>query len=70
MENILKNKETKLDSLSQLLEASSFNSVLDRGFTLVMDNYGKPIKLSRDAPKNAKLKIKFSDEIRSAILDK
>ena len=70
LENILKNKETKLDSLSQLLEASSFNSVLERGFTLVMDNYGKPIKLSSDAPKNAKLKIKFSDEIRSAILDK
>ncbi len=70
LENILKNKDTKLASLSQLLEASSFNSVLERGFTLVMDNYGKPIKLSSDAPKNAKLKIKFSDEIRSAILDK
>ncbi len=70
LENILKNKETKLDSLKQLLEASSFKSVIDRGFTLVMDIHGKPIKLSNDAPKNAKVKIKFSDDTRSAQLDK
>ena len=69
LENILKNKETKLISLSQLLEASSFNRVLDRGFSLVMDNNGKPIKLSSDAPKNEKVKIKFADEIRKAVLD-
>ncbi len=69
LENILTNKETKLNSLSQLLEASSFNRVLDRGFALVMDNNGKPIKLSKEAPKNAKVKIKFSDEIRSAQFD-
>jgi exodeoxyribonuclease VII large subunit len=69
LENILTNKETKLNSLSQLLEASSFNRVLDRGFALVMDDDGKPIKLSSDAPKNANVKIKFSDEIRSAQLD-
>ncbi len=70
LENIFKNKETKLLSLSQLLEASSFNRVLDRGFTLVMDNNGKPIKLSSNAPKNAKVNIKFSDDTRSAQLDK
>ena len=69
LENILTNKETKLNSLSQLLEASSFNRVLDRGFSLVMDNNGKPIKLSSDAPRNAKVKIKFADESRKAILD-
>ncbi len=69
LENILTNKETKLNSLSQILEASSFNRVLDRGFAFVMDNNGKPIKFSNDAPKNAKVKIKFSDEIRSAQLD-
>ncbi len=69
LENILTNKETKLNSLGQLLEASSFNRVLDRGFVLVMDNNGKPIKLSSNAPKNEKVKIKFSDEIRSAQLD-
>ncbi len=69
LENILTNKETKLNSMIQLLEASSFNRVLDRGFSLVMDSDGKPIKKSRDAPKNEKVKIKFSDEVRSAQLD-
>ena len=70
LENILTNKETKLNSLGQLLEASSFNRVLDRGFSLVIDNNGKPVKLSSDAHKNAKVKIKFADETRSAQLDK
>ena len=70
LENIINSKETKLNSLEQLLEASSFNRVLERGFSLVMNNKGKPIKLSSEAPKNANVKIKFSDEIRSAQLDK
>jgi exodeoxyribonuclease VII large subunit len=69
LENITSKKETKLNSISQLLEASSFNRVLDRGFCLVIDNEGKPIKQSSDAPKHANVKIKFSDEIRSAQLD-
>ncbi len=69
LENIVSKKETKLNSLSQLLEASSFNRVLDRGFSLVMDNEGKLIKKSNDAHKHINVKIKFSDEIRSAQLD-
>ncbi len=70
LENIINSKETKLNSLNQLLEASSYNRVLERGFSLVMNNKGEPIKLSSEAPKNANVKIKFSDEIRSAQLDK
>ncbi len=70
LENIMDRKETKLDTLGQLLEASSFKRVLERGFTLVMNNKGKPIKLSSEAPKNTNIKIKFSDEIRTAQLDK
>ena len=70
LENIMERKETNLDTLGQLLEASSFKRVLERGFTLVMDNKGKPIKLSCEAPQNANIKIKFSDKIRTAQLDK
>ena len=70
LENIINSKETKLNYLEQLLEASSFNRVLERGFSLVMNTEGKPIKLSSEASKNANVKIKFSDEIRSAKLDK
>ena len=69
LENIITIKETKLKSLGLLLEASSFNRVLDRGFTLLMDKNGKPIKLSSEAPAKANVKIMFSDEIRSAKLD-
>ena len=70
LQNIINRKEVKLNSLDKLLEASSFNRVLDRGFSLVMNNEGKPIKLSSEAPKNANVKIKFSDKIRTAQLDK
>ncbi len=70
LQNIINRKEVKLNSLDQLLEASSFNRVLDRGFSLVMNNEGKPIKLSSEAPKNANVKIKFADKIRTAQLDK
>ena len=48
---------------------SSFKRVLDRGFSLVIDSDGNPIKLSSEAPKNANIKIKFADELRSAKLD-
>ena len=70
LEKIINRKETKLNWLDKLLESSSFNRVLDRGFSLVINNEGKPIKLSKEAPKNANVKIRFSDEIRSAQLDK
>jgi exodeoxyribonuclease VII large subunit len=70
LENITNRKETKLNTLDQLLEASSFKRVLERGFSLVMNNEGKPIKLSSEAPENANVKIKFSDKIRTAQLDK
>ena len=70
LQNIINRKEVKLNSLDKLLEASSFNRVLDRGFSLVMNNEGTPIKLSSEAPKNANVKIKFSDKIRTAQLDK
>ena len=66
---LIKNKVTKLNFLSQLLEASSFNRVLDRGFALVMNDKGKPIKLSKEVPKKSNIKIKFADEIRSAKIE-
>ena len=66
---LIKNKVTKLNFLCQLLEASSFNRVLDRGFALVMNDKGKPIKLSKEVPKKSNIKIKFADEIRSAKIE-
>ena len=43
--------------------------MLDRGFALVMNDKGKPIKLSKEVPKKSNIKIKFADEIRSAKIE-
>ena len=69
VENLIDKKQTRFISSGKLLEAASFKRVLDRGFSLVMDSDGNPIKLSSQVSKNANVKIKFSDNIRSAQLD-
>jgi exodeoxyribonuclease VII large subunit len=69
IKNLIEKKETKLISTGQFLEAISFKRVLDRGFSLVMDQDGDPIKSSAEAPKKSNIQIKFSDETRTAQLD-
>ena len=69
IENLIDKKQTRFISLGKLLEAASFKRVLDRGFSLVMDLDGKPIKLSSQAPQKSSIQIKFSDQIRTAQLD-
>ena len=43
--------------------------MLDRGFALVTDQGGKPVKTSKAAPERATVKIRFSDAERRARLD-
>ena len=69
IENLIDKKQTRFISLGKLLEAASFKRVLDRGFSLVMDSDGSPIKLSSQAANKALVNIKFADETRSAQLD-
>ncbi|MDC0134661.1 exodeoxyribonuclease VII large subunit [Alphaproteobacteria bacterium] len=69
IENLIDKKQTRFSSLGKLLEAASFKRVLDRGFSLVMDSDGSPIKLSSQASNKALVNIKFADETRSAQLD-
>ncbi|MDC1280976.1 exodeoxyribonuclease VII large subunit [bacterium] len=69
IENLIDKKQTRFISLGKLLEAASFKRVLDRGFSLVMDSDGNPIKLSSQAANKALVNIKFADENRSAQLD-
>jgi exodeoxyribonuclease VII large subunit len=69
IENLIDKKQTRFSSLGKLLEAASFKRVLDRGFSLVMDSEGNPIKLSLQASNKALVNIKFADETRSAQLD-
>ena len=69
IENLIDKKQTRFISSGKLLEAASFKRVLDRGFSLVMDSEGNPIKLSSQASNKALVNIKFADETRSAQLD-
>ncbi|MDB9872451.1 exodeoxyribonuclease VII large subunit [Alphaproteobacteria bacterium] len=69
IENLIDKKQTRFISSGKLLEAASFKRVLDRGFSLVIDSEGNPIKLSSQAANKALVNIKFADETRSAQLD-
>ena len=52
-----------------MLDANSFERVLDRGFTLVTDASGAPIKRAAAAPDQANVMIRFADGTRGAVLD-
>jgi len=65
----LANRQQRLDNISKLLDANSFERVLDRGFTLVTDAAGAPIKRAVAAPDQANVMIRFADGTRGAVLD-
>jgi exodeoxyribonuclease VII large subunit len=65
----LANRQQRLDNISKLLDANSFERVLDRGFTLVTDAAGAPIKRAAAAPDQANVMIRFADGTRGAVLD-
>jgi len=66
--NGLSQRQQKLDNLVKLLDANSFERVLDRGFALVTDISGTPIKRAAIAPDHAAVTIRFADGTRAAIL--
>ena len=59
----------RLTQTERLLEANSYQRVLDRGFALVTDEAGKAIKTSTSAPQKARVMIRFADDERLAQLD-
>ncbi|MGB2099776.1 MAG: exodeoxyribonuclease VII large subunit, partial [Candidatus Puniceispirillaceae bacterium] len=65
----LANRQQRLDNISKLLDANSFERVLDRGFTLVTNAAGAPIKRAATAPDQANVMIRFADGTRGAVLD-
>ena len=67
--NGLTQRWQKLDNLEKLLDANSFERVLDRGFALVTDNDGVSIKRAVAALANASVTIRFADAERGAVLD-
>jgi len=59
----------RLHQASRLLEANSYQRVLERGFVLVTNKDGQAIKRSADAPKGAEVILQFADDIRRGVLD-
>ncbi len=59
----------RLHQASRLLEANSYQRVLDRGFVLVTNKDGQAIKRSADAPKGAEVILQFADDTRQGVLD-
>ena len=59
----------KLAQAGRLLEANSYQRVLERGFALVTYTSGAAIKRSAEAPKGAEVVIQFVDAARHASLD-
>ncbi len=51
----------KLESLGRLLESYSFKAVLDRGFALVRDSEGRPLRRALDAAPGEALRITLQE---------
>ena len=58
-----------LDSLEKLLQANSFERVLERGFAMVTDGSGTPVKRAAEAAEGAMVTVRFADASRQALLD-
>ena len=66
---LIERASNRLVQTERLLEANSYQRVLDRGFALVTDEQGKAVKTSTSAPHQAKVVIQFADDKRAAKLD-
>ena len=65
----LLNSEQTILRYGQLLNAYSFKRVLEKGFVLVTNTDGTPIKQSQDAETGARINLQFFDTSRRAKLD-
>ncbi|WP_332924104.1 exodeoxyribonuclease VII large subunit [Candidatus Puniceispirillum sp.] len=66
---MLERHEQAVNSAGKLLQANSFERVLDRGFALVTNAEGTPLKRAIDAPQGAEVTLRFADASRQALLD-
>ncbi len=57
----LERRAERLASASKLLESYSYHNVLARGFALVRDDQGRPLRAASDVERGAGLEIEFAD---------
>lgn len=58
-----------VSGLDRLLQANSFERVLDRGFALVTSDTGQTVKRAADLSAGANIQIRFADAVRVAKLE-
>ncbi len=57
----IRQRETRLKYVAQLLNALSYKGVLDRGFALVRDEHGQPLHAAAHVGSGQRLNIEFAD---------
>jgi exodeoxyribonuclease VII large subunit len=67
---LIATKNERLTSEAKLFAALNYTSVLSRGFAVVMDTKGKPLKTAAEIAEGQSLKIRFSDDTLGAIARK
>ncbi|WP_281685180.1 exodeoxyribonuclease VII large subunit [Thalassobaculum salexigens] len=64
----LKSEEDRLAGLGKLLDANSFERVLERGFALVRDESGAPVKSAAETSAGQTVSLRFRDGETSAVI--
>ncbi len=63
----IERRHSRLQSLADLLGTLSYRSVLDRGFALVRDGDGRPLKHAEEAEAATRLTLQFADGTVEAV---
>ena len=66
----LERRQQAIANIGRLLDANSFERVLDRGFALVTDQRGVPVKRSAELPEHANALVRFADGQRHVTFDR
>ncbi|MDF1793819.1 MAG: exodeoxyribonuclease VII large subunit [Thalassobaculaceae bacterium] len=64
----LKTEEDRLAGLGKLLDANSFERVLERGFALVRDESGTPVKSAAETSEGQAVTLRFRDGDAAAVI--
>jgi exodeoxyribonuclease VII large subunit len=63
-------RQSRLDSATKLLSAFSYHSVLNRGFALVRDADGQPVRSVKATSSGMGVEIEFADGKADAVIGK
>lgn len=66
----IERRHDRLQALADLLGSLSYRAVLDRGFALVRDGDGRPLRRAEEAEGAARLSLQFADGVVDAVPSK